>query len=127
MDDHTAFITTARQGYRAANTTSEKMVQTDLGPQLMHFDNWRSGSWDVFTHGGFMTYPHNDAAGMMTFSYVRTGAKLWGYLDIDGTDHGNQAAVLKGWNDYYSEPLAYATYDKGVKVGTVLLEVGGVL
>lgn len=79
------------------------------------------------THGLFLTYPHHDAAGQLTFSYVRSGAKVWGYIDLEAVDHCDQAAVLKSWSDYYMDPMACETYDQGVKLGTVLLEQGGVL
>ncbi|KAF8432349.1 hypothetical protein L210DRAFT_3507531 [Boletus edulis BED1] len=57
-----------------------------------------------------------------TFSYVRVGAKLWGYLALQNVDNNDQAAVLQAWTKYYNTPLASDTYHKGVDVGTVLLE-----
>ncbi|KAF8425017.1 hypothetical protein L210DRAFT_3653329 [Boletus edulis BED1] len=35
------------------------------------------------THGGCPTYPQHDATGLLlTFAYIRTGATLWGYVDL---------------------------------------------
>lgn len=95
--------------------------------QVIHFDNWIGKGWDVMTHGLFLTYPHHEGGGLLTFSYLRSGAKVWGYIDLDGIDHGNQAAVLKAWGKYYSQPMACETYNKGVKLGTLLLSQGGIL
>ena len=93
----------------------------------MHFDTWRSSAWDVFTHGLFLTYPHHDAGGLNTYSYVRCGAKLWAYINLKDVDDKNQEEVLKGWTSYYSFPMATETFDKGVVLGTILLERGAVL
>lgn len=121
-------MATASQSYITLDGKSSKGVESGLvGPQLMHFDNWRGSGWDVITHGGFLTYPHHDAAGLLTFSYMRAGAKLWGYIALDSVDENDQGAVIKGWSDYYSRPMATETFDKGVVVGTILLERGGVL
>lgn len=130
MDDQSALMATIRENYEAIPDETSKTlaaVMKHRGPQFIHFDNWRSSGWDVFTHGGFLTYPHHDASGQLTFSYVRAGAKLWGYLALDGVDDSDQSSVIQGWSDYYKSPMASETYDKGVKIGTVLLERGGVL
>ena len=67
-------MATASQSYITLDGKSSKGVESGLvGPQLMHFDNWRGSGWDVITHGGFLTYPHHDAAGLLTFSYMRAG------------------------------------------------------
>jgi hypothetical protein len=44
------------------------------------WDAWRSIIWDLFTHAGFHTYPHHDAAGFATYTYIRHGCKIWGIL-----------------------------------------------
>lgn len=93
----------------------------------MHFDTWRSTSWDIFTHAGFLTYPHHDGNGLLTYSYVRTGAKLWGYLHLDKVNEDNRTDVHVKWGEYYKEIMASETYMKNVKIGTLLLECGGVL
>lgn len=41
------------------------------------YDFVRSKSWDLLTHGGFLTYAHHDADGQMTWTACRSGAKLW--------------------------------------------------
>jgi hypothetical protein len=128
MDDKAAMMATTVQSYVTGDGRSSNGVESGLvGPQLMHYDNWRSSGWDVITHRGFLTYPHHDAAGLLTFSYIRTGAKLWGYLVLDGVDDDDQEAVIDAWSEYYATPMATENYDKGIKLGTVLLERGAVL
>jgi len=39
---------------------------------------------------------------LSTFSYVYSGEKIWGYIDLKGINQSNQVAVLKGWGEYYS-------------------------
>ena len=95
--------------------------------QAIQLDNWKAGGWNVMTHGLFLTYPHHDAAGQLTYSYIRSGAKVWGYIDLKGVDHSDQGAVLKSWSAYYRDPMASKTYNQGVKLGTVLLEQGSIL
>lgn len=97
------------------------------GPQFMHFDTWRSCAWDVLTLAGFLTYPHHDAAGFATYSYIRCGAKIWGYIILDEVDESDQDDVFAKWTEFYEYAMATETYDKNVKVGTVLLEKGAVL
>lgn len=126
MDDIAALMATTTQCYVTSGGASTKGVQSGLiGPQTMHYDTWRSLGWDVITHGCFLTYPHHDAGGQMTYSYIRTGAKLWGYLDLATTKDEDQKAIIKGWSDYYSSAMATETYAQGVKLGTILLERGG--
>ncbi|KAF8119971.1 hypothetical protein EV363DRAFT_1193812 [Boletus edulis] len=130
MDDQHALMATARESYTVSadmESGQETAKENDRGPQMIHLDSWRSGGWDVFTHGGFMTFPHHDAGGQATFSYVRVGAKLWGYLALQNVDNNDQAAVLQAWTKYYNTPLAGDTYHKGVDVGTVLLERDAIL
>lgn len=74
-----------------------------------------------------MTYPHHDAAGQLTYSYVRSGSKLWGYITLDGVDEDDQKAVIDAWEKYYKVPMATDNYDKGVEMKTVLLEEHAVL
>lgn len=132
MDDQIAMMATVREGYeivtgKGSSNKKQSVNRNERGPQIVHFDNWRSTGWDVFTHGGFLTYPHHDAGGHGTFSYVRAGAKLWGYIVPEDVDEHDQVAVLQAWTNYYKYPMAADTYNKGVKLGTVLLEHGAIL
>ena len=127
-DDVAAMTATASEAYVNANGMSSKGTRaTLLGPQIVHFDTWRTVGWDVMTHGCFLTFPHHDAAGMLTYSHIRTGAKIWAYIHLAGVDHKDQKAVVEAWDKYYHVPMASETYDRNVKVGTVLHERGAVL
>jgi len=128
MDDDLAIQATSRESYISKQKSSRKsFAQAQEGMQVIHFDNLKSKGWDVMTHGLFLTYPHHEAAGLLTFSYVRSGTKVWGYIDLKGVDHTDQASVLKAWGEYYSQPMACETYNNGVQLGTVLLSQGGIL
>lgn len=120
-----ALMATTSQNHMAPCVSSSKGVPG--GGRLMHHNAWRSSAWDVVTHGCFITYPHHDAGGQLTYSYVRTGATIWGFLDLANVDNNDQKVVAKGWSDYYSSAIATETYDKGVSLGTILLERGAVL
>ena len=48
-------MTTMRQGYKivtskGSSNNKQSLNQIERGPQIAHFDNWQSTSWDVFTH-----------------------------------------------------------------------------
>ena len=50
------------------------------GPQVTVLDTWKAQHWDLFTHPGFLTYPHHDGAGNATFTFMRYGCKIWGAI-----------------------------------------------
>jgi hypothetical protein len=50
---------------------------SDMGPFSWIWDALKSLVWDLFTHPGFLTYPHQDASGFATYALVRTGCKIW--------------------------------------------------
>ena len=50
------------------------------GPQVTLLDTWKAQHWDLFTHPGFLTYPHHDGAGNATFTFMRYGCKIWGAI-----------------------------------------------
>lgn len=128
LDDRMALMASGTEAYITGKGEATKGDCSGLnGLQLMHFDAWRSCAWDVITHGGFLTYPHHDATGFLTYSYVQAGAKIWAYIHLDKVDELNSHDVATKWNAYYKHPMATETYDKNVIIGTVLLEKGAVL
>jgi len=50
---------------------------SEMGPFSWLWDGLKSLNWDLFTHPGFLTYPHQDAAGFATYALIRTGCKIW--------------------------------------------------
>lgn len=52
------------------------------GPQAILFDCWRLKSWHLITHGGFFSHRHHDAGGLCTWMTIRSGLKIWGYLNV---------------------------------------------
>lgn len=128
MDDANSFTATIREAYIDKQGRSGKGKPTDLlGPQFMHVDSQKANGWDVMTHPCFITYPHHDAGGYLTYSYVRSGSKIWAYIDLDRVDEENQTDVLQRWDAYYATAMASETFQENVKVGSVLLEKGSVL
>ncbi|KAG9310697.1 hypothetical protein JVU11DRAFT_9291 [Chiua virens] len=128
MDDQYALRAVHREGYSAApSADSPRAVVTDTAPRVMYVDGLNSTGWDLITHAGFLTYPHHDAAGYLTFSFMRGGGKFWGYIILKDVDHQDQRAVIDAWDRYYTQPLAAETVDRGVEVGTVVLEEDAVL
>lgn len=88
-DSKYALNATASVGFRTskAKPSGEKLPMVDpltkndrFGPAGFSFDSMRTPSWALCATGGAYTWPHHDAAGLATFVYCRTGAKLWGYV-----------------------------------------------
>lgn len=52
------------------------------GPQAVLFDTWRLKFWHLITHAGFFSHRHHDAGGLCTWMSIRTGLKIWGFLDV---------------------------------------------
>jgi len=127
MDDDLAIQATSHEAYVVRPKSKQPAERARRGIQAMHFDTWISRGWDVMTHGLFLTYPHHDASGLLTFSYVRSGVKIWCYIDLEDIDQSDQAAVLKAWTEYYSQPMACESYNRGVRLGTLVLEEGGIM
>jgi hypothetical protein len=50
---------------------------SEMGPYAWIWDGVKSFVWDLFTHPGFLTYPHQDASGFATYALMRTGCKIW--------------------------------------------------
>jgi hypothetical protein len=68
---------------------------TNFGPFSISWDTWKSSIWDLFTHAGFFTYVHHDAAGFCTYAFVRTGCKIWGIHRPKVTfEHTNRNSVF---------------------------------
>jgi hypothetical protein len=64
------------------------------GPSVFSWDAWKSCLWDLFTHAGFFTYIHHDAAGFCTYVFIREGCKIWGLLrPCVKSTHNNRRSV----------------------------------
>ncbi|KAI0061573.1 hypothetical protein BV25DRAFT_1916921 [Artomyces pyxidatus] len=49
------------------------------GPPFVLVDAERRRGWRIATHGGALTFPHHDAAGLCTYTYAVGGSRLWGF------------------------------------------------
>lgn len=47
-------------------------------------DIFKSSSWALLHHQGYLTYAHHDAGGYLTFIEVSSGVKCWGIIEPKG-------------------------------------------
>jgi hypothetical protein len=91
----------------------------------MLFDWWRGGGWDVATHAGFLTYPHHDASGLVSFLLPRCGAKIWILMRLH-PDH--EPRTIDELFDIFDWLLAEPqSVPPEVQIGSIVLEEGHVL
>ncbi|KAI6155869.1 hypothetical protein BKA82DRAFT_4349113 [Pisolithus tinctorius] len=95
------------------------------GVQAVLGDVERLRGWDLLTHGGFVTYPHHDAAGLCTYITVQSGSKIWGYFDTPGSQDASRENLFKAWDDIFADNvnLKFRKYP----LGTVHLQHGDTL
>ena len=89
------------------------------------YDWWRSQTWDIATHAGFVTYTHHNASGLDTFIFTRSGTKIWTIIRIQPECEPKTIAQLfKIYDRLLAEP---ATIPAEMEAATVVLEEGQVL
>ena len=88
-----------------------------------YFDMWRQQNWELHTHGGFLTYPHHDAAGLYTYVYIKSGAKLWAVMRPDLKRLQSREDLFK----MYDRLGLFKEYHSLKMVETILLERGDLL
>ncbi|KAF8548948.1 hypothetical protein OG21DRAFT_1488943 [Imleria badia] len=71
------------------------------GVQTIQGDSERLQGWDLLTRGGFLTYLHHDAARLCTYVTVKSGMKIWGYIDTPGSSNGKQEELFKAWDKLF--------------------------
>ena len=127
--DVKAFNATVGTSYAPEKGASPSNAQLSglISARLMAHDSWRSLGLDKLTYGGFLEYPHEDGGGQLTYSYICTGAKLLGFLELVGVNDKDQTVVMTAWSEYYHLNVPKGVCDKGVELGTILLERGSVL
>jgi hypothetical protein len=84
---------------------------------------WRQQFWELHTHGGFVTYPHHDAAGLCTYVYPRSGAKLWTVITPHLKDYSDRKALFEDMDKLGF----YSNFDHFEQRETILLEEGHLL
>ena len=97
-----------------------------IGPQLMLHDSWRMAGWDLLTHGGFLTYPHHDASGLCTYVTIRSGSKIWCYLDVPGSASMSRDALFRAWDGLFADNIGLE-FTRRARPGTIVLERGDTL
>ncbi|KAI5982790.1 hypothetical protein F5J12DRAFT_900032 [Pisolithus orientalis] len=73
------------------------------GVQAVLGDVKRLHGWDLLMHGGFVTYPHHDAAGLCTYITVQSGSKIWGYFDTPGSQDASTENLFKAWDNIFAD------------------------
>ncbi|KAI5985437.1 hypothetical protein F5J12DRAFT_898994 [Pisolithus orientalis] len=73
------------------------------GMQAVLGDVERLHGWDLLMHGGFIMYPHHDAAGLCTYITVQSGSKIWGYFDTPGSQDASRENLFKAWDDIFAD------------------------
>lgn len=129
LDDSSASWAVTRDTFHATKSTKSKArSQTEaeyIGPQVIRFDQIRTQSWDLISHGGFLTWPHHDANGLCTFMQVQSGMKIWGMLDLKppaaGETPGGRSEVMEWHKAVVEENDAYLNATEGYNV---FLEAG---
>jgi hypothetical protein len=55
----------------------------------VHPDNFMMKGWGLLSHAGYLTCPHHDAEGMLTWVRLEAGVKLWVIFRLKSgrTDH----------------------------------------
>lgn len=64
-------------------------------------DAIRSSVWAILHHPMYHTYPHHDAGGQGTWTFVASGNKFWIVVYINGHDDCASRAALYNLNDAY--------------------------
>ncbi|EPQ51304.1 hypothetical protein GLOTRDRAFT_133175 [Gloeophyllum trabeum ATCC 11539] len=101
--------------------------ETFSGPQSMHPDGWQLQMWDLFTHGGFFTRIHHDAAGAGTWMAIRVGGKMWNLVDVSQQGIRSRDRLVDRF--YHATDLFTGTPSQPVphKAITVCLQCGDIL
>lgn len=96
------------------------------GVQIISGDSERVRGWDLMTHGGFVTYPHHDASGLCTYVTVRSGTKIWAYIDTESNVSTGKAALYSEWDALFRKSSGTEVPPE-VPMGTLLLSRGDTL
>ena len=95
------------------------------GVQFISGDTERVRGWDLMTHGGFLTYPHHDASGNCTYMTVRSGTKIWAYLDTPEKSSKGSKELFSKWDSLFAGRSEAGSTD--TSIGTLVLSKGDTL
>lgn len=91
------------------------------------WDAVKSTEWDLFTHGGFLTYVHHDASGFCTYVFVRCGCKIWVVLRPKITKDISDRTSFLGLLRRILRPYGKLDYKQHTDLYTVFLMEGDLL
>lgn len=95
------------------------------GVQFVSGDTERVRGWDLMTHGGFLTYPHHDASGHCTYVTVRSGTKIWAYIDTPTKGSKGSKQIFSKWDALFAGTSEAGSPD--IPIGTLVLSRGDTL
>ncbi|KIO10316.1 hypothetical protein M404DRAFT_7532 [Pisolithus tinctorius Marx 270] len=105
--------------------TGKNQHKEYYGQQTMHGDAEKLHGWDLLTNGGILMYPHHDADGLSTYVTVRSGSKIWCFINSPGSSQLPKEQLFKAWDGIFRDniKLGFMEYN----VATVVLERGDML
>lgn len=105
--------------------TGDNSGKEYAGVQVILADTERVRGWDLMTHGGFLTYAHHDACGFSTYTTVRSGSKIWVYVDTPGAADADRTSLFQQWDSLFQKGLEQKLTDG--PFGALVLERGDTL
>jgi hypothetical protein len=127
-DDTNSLYITRRDHYANVKTNipTGALDKSQQGPQVILYDMWRGQGWDIISHGGFLTYPHHDVSGEVTFLTPCSGAKMWGIIKVKGDRTPDNRLDLFEEFDAMLDESSTPSEERFV-MGSILLEEGDML
>lgn len=87
-------------------------------------DVWRTPLWLLLHHAGFVTYPHHDANGLMTYVIPEDGWKFWAIMapkEITGMETREQLVSL------FEDSMDFANYQTKTDIHIIFARPGDLL
>ncbi|KAG6369558.1 hypothetical protein JVT61DRAFT_14261 [Boletus reticuloceps] len=112
---------------KAATMNVNHLPKTGKNKDKEYYGVQTVRGWDLMTHGGFVTYPHHDASGLCTYMNVRSGTRIWAYIDTatDTPKGTGTSALFSEWDTLFLGSCM--SQDADLPIGTLLLARGDTL
>jgi hypothetical protein len=98
-----------------------------MGPQVVRIDSLYMLRWTLLTHGGYVTYPHVDANGLLSWLCSDFGVKIWAILNPKyAADDDTRAKHFRLHGKMMNSPVSW-TFEEASDMYTTFLSPGDVL